>query len=52
VTEHPRRTRPRDFTRRREIERYAYLLSVTFSEAVVELVNDALSHGALSEIDA
>jgi hypothetical protein len=47
---HPRRTRPRDFTRRREIEQYAKIRGVSFSEAVVELVNDALSHGALTEI--
>lgn len=41
------KVRPRDFTRRDEIQEYAWVLDISFREAVVDLVNEALSHGAL-----
>jgi hypothetical protein len=44
-------TRPSDFTRQREIQEYADRRQITFARAVVELVNRALSDGALVELE-
>lgn len=43
-------TSPISFTRREEIREYAELRKISFAQAVVELVNHALSHGALVEL--
>jgi hypothetical protein len=43
-------TAPFMFTRRDEINEYAMTKGISFSDAVVELVNHALSSGALTAL--